>query len=218
MRRVSTLLQRHGRATLSTKFNGFVTAPAGGRSLRKMRWMSSKAADKFSSTEYSHRSSASRSNAMFDPWEWDPAPLPELLKREPVPPFTADTALLKVKAAEAAWNSCDPEKVALAYSLDSVWRNRDQIFRGREAIKSFLRSKWQRELDYRLEKNLWCFSANRIAVRFEYEWRDALSEAQATWYRTHGNELWEFDELGYMRWRDMSGNDIRIDKAERRLV
>mmetsp|Transcript_7629 Transcript_7629/g.20256 ORF Transcript_7629/g.20256 Transcript_7629/m.20256 type:complete len:202 (+) Transcript_7629:73-678(+) len=168
-----------------------------------------------SSTEYSHRSSDSRPTK-YDAWEWK-SPSPELQQRAPLPPFTAETALVKVKAAEAAWNSRDPHKVAQAYSLDSVWRNRDQIFRGRDAIVRFLTSKWQRELDYRLEKNLWTFSVNRIAVRFEYEYRDALSENQSIWYRCHGNELWEFDELGYMRWRDMSGNDIRIDSSDRRL-
>ena len=129
------------------------------------------------------------------------------------PPFTEETALAKVKAAEEAWNSRAPERVALAYSEDSRWRNRDEFFTGREAIKAFLRGKWAKELDYRLMKELWCFHENRISVRFEYEWRHADT---GQWYRTHGNEHWEFDEEGLMRRRDMSANDIPIQESERR--
>ena len=127
------------------------------------------------------------------------------------PPFTIETALAKVKAAEEAWNSRDPERVALAYSEDSRWRNRDEFFTGREAIKDLLRRKWAKELDYRLMKELWCFHENRISVRFEYEWRHADT---GQWYRTHGNEHWEFDEEGLMRRRDMSANDIPIQESE----
>src|ERR1700722_346892 len=119
------------------------------------------------------------------------------------PPFTLETARAKVKAAENAWNTRDPEVVASAYSEDSAWRNRSEFFRGREAIKSFLRRKWAKELDYRLMKELWCFSENRISVRFEYEWHDAGGQ----WYRTHGNEHWELDDDGLMRRSDMSAND-----------
>ncbi|MBZ4420592.1 nuclear transport factor 2 family protein [Myxococcus sp. RHSTA-1-4] len=128
------------------------------------------------------------------------------------PPFNAETARAKVQAAEDAWNSRDPERVALAYTVDSEWRNRTEFFRGREAIKDFLRRKWAKELDYRLMKELWCFTGNRISVRFEYEWHDAAGQ----WFRTHGNEHWEFDEEGLMRRRDMSANDVPISEAERR--
>ncbi len=130
-----------------------------------------------------------------------------------LPPFTETTAQAKVKAAEDAWNSRDPERVALAYTVDSQWRNRDEFFTGREEIKAFLRRKWAKELDYRLMKELWAFTGNRISVRFEYEWRDAET---GQWYRTHGNEHWEFDEEGLMRRRDMSANDIPINENERR--
>ena len=130
------------------------------------------------------------------------------------PPFTADTARQKVQAAEDAWNSCDPEVVALAYSEDSEWRNRDEFFAGREAIKAFLTRKWARELHYRLKKDLWAYTGNRISVRFEYEWQDATS---GQWYRTHGNEHWEFDDDGLMCRRDMSANDIPIEAGERRI-
>ncbi len=129
------------------------------------------------------------------------------------PPFTEATARAKVKAAEDAWNSRDPERVALAYTSDSQWRNRDEFFTGRKAIKAFLTRKWEKELDYRLMKELWAFTGNRISVRFEYEWRDAET---GQWYRTHGNEHWEFDEEGLMRRRDMSANDIPINENERR--
>lgn len=130
-----------------------------------------------------------------------------------VPPFTERTARAKVQAAEDAWNSRDPERVALAYTIDSQWRNRDEFFAGREAIREFLRRKWAKELDYRLMKELWAFTYNRISVRFEYEWRDADSNQ---WFRTHGNEHWEFDMDGLMRRRDMSANDIPILESERR--
>jgi hypothetical protein len=130
-----------------------------------------------------------------------------------VPPFTRESALAKVKAAEDAWNSREPERVALAYTEDSEWRNRAEFFRGRDAIKAFLRRKWEHELDYRLLKELWAFTGNRISVRFEYEWHDAAGQ----WFRTHGNEHWEFDEGGLMRRRDMSANDVPIAERERRL-
>ncbi len=133
--------------------------------------------------------------------------------RPPVPPFTEETARQKVKAAEDAWNTCDPEKVAGAYSPDSAWRNRDEFFEGRDAIVAFLERKWAREIDYRLRKELWSFVGNRISVRFEYESRD--SEGQ--WWRSYGNEQWEFDGLGYMRRREASINDVPIDEGERRL-
>ncbi len=129
-----------------------------------------------------------------------------------VPPFTEETARAKVKAAQDAWNSRDPERVALAYTEDSQWRNRDEFFTGREAIKEFLTRKWASELDYRLMKELWAYTDNRISVRFEYEWRDESDQ----WYRTHGNEHWEFDEEGLMRRRDMSANDVPIEESERR--
>jgi nuclear transport factor 2 (NTF2) superfamily protein len=128
------------------------------------------------------------------------------------PPFTRETALAKVKAAENAWNSRDPEIVAQAYSEDSEWRNRTEFFWGRDAIKAFLQRKWEKELDYRLMKELWCFTENRISVRFEYEWHDAKGQ----WYRTHGNEHWEFGDDGLMRRRDMSANDYPIAESERR--
>ncbi|MCI0390852.1 MAG: nuclear transport factor 2 family protein [Acidobacteria bacterium] len=128
------------------------------------------------------------------------------------PPFTAETARAKVQAAEDAWNSRDPERVALAYSENSEWRNRTEFFTGRAAIKEFLRRKWAKELDYRLMKELWTFTDNRISVRFEYEWHDETGQ----WFRTHGNEHWEFDDEGLMRRRDMSANDYPIEEADRR--
>ncbi len=129
------------------------------------------------------------------------------------PPFTEETARAKVKAAEDAWNSRDPERVALAYTEDSQWRNRTEFFTGREAIKEFLRRKWAKELGYRLMKELWAYTDNRISVRFEYEWRDADTGQT---YRTHGNENWEFDDAGLMQRRDMSANDVPIAESERR--
>lgn len=130
------------------------------------------------------------------------------------PPFTAETAALKVKKAEDAWNTRNPELVAMAYSENSQWRNRDEFFVGRDAIIEFLKRKWAKELDYKLMKELWAFTGDRISVRFEYEWRDAKTNQ---WYRTHGNEHWEFDPDGLMRRRDMSANDISIDEQESRL-
>ena len=128
------------------------------------------------------------------------------------PPFNAETARAKVQAAEDAWNSRDPERVALAYSPSTEWRNRDQFFTGRDAVKQFLEDKWSKELDYRLMKELWAFTDNRISVRFEYEWHDHQNQ----WYRTHGNEHWEFDADGLMRRRDMSANDVPISESDRR--
>ena len=130
-----------------------------------------------------------------------------------IPPFTDETALLKMQAAEAAWNSRDPERVALSYSEDSEWRNRSEFLRGREEIKAFLHRKWARELDYRLKKTLWGFRGNRMAVTFEYEWHDAVGQ----WYRSYGNELWEFDDAGLMRRRIASINDAPIEAHDRRL-
>ena len=130
------------------------------------------------------------------------------------PPFTRETARAKVQAAEDAWNSRDPERVSLAYSPDSQWRNRTEFFQGRPAIVDFLRRKWATELDYRLMKELWCFTDDRISVRFEYEWRHART---GQWFRTHGNEHWEFGDDGLMRRRDMSANDVPIAAGERRI-
>ncbi|MBW4639145.1 MAG: nuclear transport factor 2 family protein [Gloeocapsa sp. UFS-A4-WI-NPMV-4B04] len=128
------------------------------------------------------------------------------------PPFTEETARAKVKAAEDAWNSCNPDRVALAYTVDSQWRNRTEFFTGREAIKDFLRRKWAKELDYRLMKELWAYTGDRISVRFEYEWQDETNQ----WFRTHGNEHWEFNEQGLMSRRDMSADDYLIQESERR--
>ncbi|MFI0262586.1 nuclear transport factor 2 family protein [Streptomyces sp. NPDC017056] len=133
--------------------------------------------------------------------------------RPPLPPFTRETALQKVQAAEDAWNTRDPAHVALAYTEDSVWRNRDTSLTGRDAITAFLRDKWARELDYALRKELWAFEDNRIAVRFQYEFHDAAGQ----WWRAYGNELWEFTEEGLMRRREASINDVRIDAGERRI-
>src|ERR1700749_4384544 len=124
--------------------------------------------------------------------------------RPPFPPFTQETARQKVQAAEDAWNTRDPEKVAGAYSEDSRWRNRDVFVNGRAEIGAFLRAKWERELDYALRKDLWAFTDNRIAVRFQYESRDASGQ----WWRSYGNENWEFDDQGYMRRREESINDV----------
>ena len=134
--------------------------------------------------------------------------------RPPLPPFTRETAMQKVQAAEDAWNSRDPERVAGAYSAESRWRNRDQFVTGRPEIVEFLRAKWARELDYALRKSLWTFEGNRIAVRFQYECHDADGQ----WWRSYGNENWEFDEHGYMTRREASINDVRIDESERRIV
>ena len=129
------------------------------------------------------------------------------------PPFTRDTALAKVRAAEDAWNSRDPKRVSLAYSENSEWRNRGQFVQGRDEIETFLADKWSKELDYRLVKSLWTFSDDRIAVRFQYEYHDDLGQ----WFRAYGNELWEFDETGLMRRREASINDVAIEEHERRL-
>ena len=133
--------------------------------------------------------------------------------RAPLPPFDEAGARQKVLMAEAAWNSRDPERVAVAYSLDSVWRNRDQFVKGRAEIVTFLQGKWQRELDYVLRKDLWAFAGNRIAVRFQYEWHDAGGQ----WFRSYGNENWEFDDLGYMSRREASINDLAIAESDRRI-
>jgi hypothetical protein len=133
--------------------------------------------------------------------------------RPPLPPFDAGTALQKVRAAEAAWNTRDPDRVAAAYTVDSVWRNRDVFLHGRDEIRAFLQGKWERELDYVLRKDLWAFTDDRIAVRFQYEWHDAAG----TWFRSYGNELWEFDEAGLMRRREASINDVAIDETDRRI-
>jgi nuclear transport factor 2 (NTF2) superfamily protein len=132
-------------------------------------------------------------------------------ERPPLPPFTAETAAQKARAAEDAWNSCDPERVSLAYTPDSRWRNRDTFLQGRDEIVSFLRQKWDRELDYRLIKEVWAHGGNRIAVRFVYESHDTAGQ----WFRSHGNENWEFDERGLMRQRHASINDVAIDEADR---
>jgi nuclear transport factor 2 (NTF2) superfamily protein len=132
-------------------------------------------------------------------------------ERPPLPPFTAETAAQKARAAEDAWNSCDPERVSLAYTQDSRWRNRDSFVNGRDEIVSFLQQKWARELDYRLIKEVWTHGDARIAVRFVYESHDSHGQ----WFRSHGNENWEFDEHGLMRQRHASINDIAIDEADR---
>lgn len=134
-------------------------------------------------------------------------------KRFPIPPFDMETALQKVQAAEDAWNSKDPVKVSLAYTEDTEWRNRTEFINGRAEVQAFLERKWSKELDYKLKKELWGFRENRMAVRFEYEWHDAAGQ----WYRSYGNELWEFDENGYMRKRYASINDAPIEASERRL-
>jgi nuclear transport factor 2 (NTF2) superfamily protein len=133
--------------------------------------------------------------------------------KPPLPPFTRETAAQKVQAAEHAWNTRDPERVAQAYSVDSVWRNRNLFLTGRDEIVAFLKQKWERELDYALRKSLWCFEDNRIAVRFQYESHDR----EGQWWRSYGNELWEFDENGLMRRREASINDLQIDECERRI-
>jgi uncharacterized protein len=133
--------------------------------------------------------------------------------KPPLPPFTLETAKDKIQAAENAWNTRDPERVALAYTEDSEWRNRSEFLTGRAAIREFLARKWQKELDYRLRKELWCFMENRIAVRFEYEYHDAAGD----WYRAYGNENWEFAENGLMMKRFASINDVAITEADRKF-
>ena len=132
-------------------------------------------------------------------------------QRAPLPPFTEATAIQKVQAAEDGWNNCNPEKVSLAYTSDSEWRNRSEFLRGREEIVGFLTRKWEMEKDYRLIKELWAFTDNRIAVRFAYEWHDDAGQ----WYRSYGNENWEFDENGLMKVRRASINDLAIAEADR---
>jgi nuclear transport factor 2 (NTF2) superfamily protein len=134
------------------------------------------------------------------------------MSRPPLPPFTAETAAQKVRMAEDAWNSRDPSRVALAYTPESQWRNRSEFLQGRAAIEAFLTRKWSRELDYRLIKEFWACHGNRIAVRFAYEWHDDSGQ----WYRSYGNENWEFDEQGYMRRRIASINDLPIAAADRK--
>ncbi|NJM36090.1 MAG: nuclear transport factor 2 family protein [Rhodomicrobium sp.] len=135
------------------------------------------------------------------------------MSRPPLPPFTDETAAQKARLAEDAWNSRDPQRVALAYTEDSKWRNRAEFFAGRAAIAEFLTRKWQKELDYRLIKEVWAFTGDRIAVRFAYEWHDD----SGYWYRSHGNEQWEFDAAGLMRRREASINDVRIAEADRKF-
>jgi uncharacterized protein len=135
------------------------------------------------------------------------------MSRPPLPPFTAETAATKARLAEDAWNSRDPSRVAQAYTVDSRWRNRSEFFSGRDAIEAFLVRKWQRELDYRLIKEVWAFTGNHIAVRFVYESHDANGK----WWRSHGNEQWEFDEHGLMRRREASINDVSIEEHERKF-
>jgi uncharacterized protein len=134
-------------------------------------------------------------------------------KRFLIPPFDMETALQKVQAAEDAWNTRDPERVALAYTIDTEWRNRTEFINGRDEVVAFLKRKWAKELDYKLKKELWGFRENRMAVRFEYEWHNEAGQ----WYRSYGNELWEFDEDGYMRKRFASINDLEINEADRKL-
>lgn len=134
--------------------------------------------------------------------------------RKPLPPFDIEGARQKVRMAENAWNGKDPEKIAPAYTEESVWRNRDLFITGRARIVAFLTDKFARERDYRLCKELWCFADDRIAVRFAYEWHDAAGQ----WYRSYGNENWEFDERGYMQRRIASINDLKIDASERKLL
>lgn len=131
----------------------------------------------------------------------------------PLPPFTMETALQKVQLAEDAWNSKDPERIALAYTIDTEWRNRSEFINGREAVKEFLKGKWEKELDYKLKKELWAFQENRIAVRFEYEYHNVHGQ----WFRAYGNENWEFDENGLMRKRFASINDLLIEEKDRKL-
>lgn len=134
-------------------------------------------------------------------------------QKHPLPPFTFETATQKIQLAEDAWNSQDPERVSLAYTVDSEWRNRSQFINGRAEIVKFLTAKWQKELDYKLKKELWAFTDNRIAVRFEYEYHDATGQ----WYRAYGNENWEFNEYGLMQKRYASINDVLINPEDRRL-
>ena len=135
------------------------------------------------------------------------------MPRPPLPPFTEQSAVQKIRAAEDGWNGRDPVKVALAYTPDSRWRNRSDFINGRSEIEAFLTRKWEKELEYRLIKELWAFSGNHIAVRFAYEWHDS----DGVWYRSYGNENWEFDDAGYMKTRHASINDVRIEEADRKF-
>jgi nuclear transport factor 2 (NTF2) superfamily protein len=134
-------------------------------------------------------------------------------QRPPLPPFTLETAKQKVQLAEDAWNSKNSEKVSLAYTIDTEWRNRDLFINGREEVKEFLTAKWEKELDYKLKKELWAFTDNKIAVRFEYEWHDKSGQ----WFRSYGNENWEFDENGFMKKRFASINDLKINETDRQV-
>lgn len=136
-----------------------------------------------------------------------------MTQKQPLPPFNFETAAQKVQMAEDAWNTKDPEKVSLAYTIDTEWRNRNLFINGREEVKQFLTAKWEKELDYKLKKELWAFTDNKIAVRFEYEWCDNSGQ----WFRSYGNENWEFDENGFMKKRFASINDLAINETERRL-
>ncbi len=131
----------------------------------------------------------------------------------PLPPFNFETATQKVQMAEDAWNTKNPERVSLAYTIDTEWRNRNEFINGREEVKTFLIKKWEKELDYKLNKELWAFTENKIAVRFEYEWHDANGQ----WYRSYGNENWEFDANGFMKKRFASINDLEIEEKDRKL-
>ncbi len=131
----------------------------------------------------------------------------------PLPPFTMETALEKVQLAENAWNTKDPEKVCMAYTIDTEWRNRTEFINGREEVKAFLKHKWEKELGYKLKKELWGFRENRMAVRFEYEWHNT----EGQWFRSYGNEMWEFDENGLMKKRYASINDLTIEEKDRKF-
>ena len=137
----------------------------------------------------------------------------QIEKRLPLPPFTLETALQKIQMAEDAWNSKDPVRVSMAYTMNTEWRNRAEFINGREEVKEFLKRKWETELDYKLKKELWGFRENRMAVRFEYEWHNSLGQ----WFRSYGNELWEFDENGLMAKRFASINDLMIEEKDRKL-
>lgn len=135
------------------------------------------------------------------------------MQKLPIPPFTKESAILKVQMAEDGWNSKDPIKVSQAYTQDSQWRNRQEFIHGRDEIQDFLTKKWNKELDYKLKKELWSYTDNKIAVKFEYEWHDETNQ----WYRSYGNELWEFDDNGYMQRREASINDKKIDASCRKF-
>ena len=135
-------------------------------------------------------------------------------QRHPLPPFMYETALEKVQLAENAWNTKDPNKVALAYTVDTEWRNRDTFINGREEVIAFLTRKWEKELDYKLKKELWSYTGNRISVRFEYEWHNG----EGNWFRSYGNEQWEFDANGLMQRRFASINDVPIDSGDRKFI